>query len=121
MAEREVTIPEPTTLNAAGVRWGLIEWVLESMTQLADTYEGYDIISQVVPKLLPLKGPEQGGKKFIVTQSQLDKLIEVSRPRQGTTIAAENLLAVAGYLQALRTAKVIEEKKPETVEPKSTE
>ena len=117
MTLREVTIPEPTTLDRNGRKWGLIEWLLESMGDLANTAEGHDVITQVYPIVYPLKGEEQGGKTFTVTQGQLEKLQECSRITNKGMVAMENLLAVSGYLQALRMAKYVDEKKPVETKP----
>jgi hypothetical protein len=104
MSLREITFPEPTTKNANGL-WGLAEWLLESMSRLTNSAEDCDVVAIVAPKLIAIKGPEQGGKKVRVTETQHEKLREVARPLG--TIAFENIVAVSGYLKALHMAAVV--------------
>lgn len=108
MTLREITFPELTAKNAKGELFGLVEWLLESMVKLTDTSEGCDMIALLAPKLLALKGPVQAKKTMRLTEGQLEKLRDCSRP-QGM-VAMENLLAVSGYLKALHTATIVEEK-----------
>lgn len=112
---REITFPEPVTKNAKGDPWGLVEWLLESMTRLTGTAEDCDIVAIVAPKLIAIKGAEQAGKKIRLTETQHEKIREAARP-QGT-LSLENIVPVSVYLKALHLAAVVsettEKKEPE--------